>query len=544
MTHTPMRPESARTGASGSRRSDLGEFARGGAIGLLGSLTSAVSGFVLAIVVARVLGPAGAGVFFVVVAVFTMVTEVTMLGADSGLVRSGARLRALGRTDGLRRVLYGAHLPVLAASLVAAAGVLALTPWIAGTFVDAEHRDTAELMLWIAAPLLVVSALGRVALGGTRGLGGVAAFSVIQNIALPVSRPLLILLTFTLGLGLAGAMLAWSLPVLGVAMAGLWVLGRRVRGLESGGAEPPAKDPVAKDPVAKIPAAGGSAGTREDPASVRRFWAFSGPRGLAATLETAMVHANVPLVAALLTSADAGVYSTATRFVVSGTLALQAARLVIAPQIAAALARDEPRDAEALYSVATGWVLAVSAPIFLVLATYGSFVLGLFGEEFTRGGRVLAVLAGAMLVVLMFGNVQAVLLMGGKSSWALVNKSAALVAGTVAVFVLVPRYGLIGAAVAWALARLVDTSLGAVQVRYRLGLRLALGPACALAGWALLWFGGAGIAARWALGDGRAGFVVYCLVAVAGYGLALWWRRENLLQVSALRAALRERGKR
>lgn len=541
MTHTPMRPESAQASATGSRRSDLREFARGGAIGLLGSVTSAASGFVLAIVVARLLGPAGAGVFFVVVAVFTMITEVTMLGADSGLVRTGARLRALGRTDGLRRILVFAHLPVLVVSLVAAAALFLLTPWVADTFVDAEHRDTAELMFRIAAPLLIVSALGRVALGGTRGLGGIGAFTLIQNIVLPVSRPLLILLAFALGMGLAGAVLAWSLPVLAVAWAGLWVLVRRLRRAENAGVKGRGADnSAAESSGAEPPAVPGSVETREDPASVRGFWTFSGPRGLAAALETAMVHANVPLVAALLTSADAGIYSTATRFVVSGTLALQAARLVIAPQIAAALAREDPRGAEALYSVATGWVLAVSAPIYLVLATYGSFVLGLFGEEFTQGGWTLAVLAGAMLVVLVFGNVQAVLLMGGKSSWTLVNKSVALVAGTVAVFVLVPPFGLIGAAVAWAVARLVDVLLAGVEVRYKLGLRLAVRSTCALGGWALLWFGGAGLAARWALGDGRTGFVVYCLVAVVGYGLTLWWRREDL-QVSALRGALKNR---
>lgn len=534
MTHTPMRPQSVRTGATSSRRPDFGELARGGAVGLLGSLISAASGFLLAIVVARVLGPAGAGVFFVVVAVFTMVTEVTMLGADSGLVRTGARLRALGQVDGLRRVLFGAHLPVLAVSLLAATVLLLLTPWITETFVDNEHRHTAELMFRIAAPLLMVSALGRVALGGTRGLGGVAAFSLIQNIALPVSRPLLILLAFALGTGMTGVMLAWSLPVLGVAVAGLWVLTRRLRRVQYQDAQSQA---------VKAPANCDSAGSREDPASIRDFWAFSGPRGIAAMLETAMVHANVPLVAALLTSADAGVYSTATRFVVSGTLALQAARLVIAPQIAAALAREDPRGAEMLYCVATGWVIAVSAPIFLVLATYGSFVLGLFGEEFTQGGWALSVLAAAMLIVLAFGNVQAVLLMGGKSSWALVNKSVALVTGTTAVFVLVPPFGLIGAALAWSLARLVDVLLAAMQVRCRLGLRLAFRSTCLLGGWALLWFGGTGIAMRWALDDGRTGFVVYCLVAVVGYVLTLWWRREDL-QVSALRVALKDRGKR
>ncbi|MFD0540563.1 hypothetical protein ACFQY7_48950 [Actinomadura luteofluorescens] len=92
------------TGGGGRRHGrDLREFARGGAIGLVSSVIAAASGFLLTVVVARTLGVAEAGVFFVVVALFTIVAEIAELGADTGLVRTTARLRALGRVDELRR---------------------------------------------------------------------------------------------------------------------------------------------------------------------------------------------------------------------------------------------------------------------------------------------------------------------------------------------------------------------------------------------------------------------------------------------------------
>ncbi|MFC7645736.1 polysaccharide biosynthesis C-terminal domain-containing protein [Streptosporangium lutulentum] len=47
------------------------------------------------------------------------------------------------------------------------------------------------------------------------------------------------------------------------------------------------------------------------------------------------------------------------------------------------------------------------------------------------------------------GNVQTVLLMGGKSSWSLLNKVVALIATVVLTFLLVPLFGIVGAAVAW-----------------------------------------------------------------------------------------------
>ncbi|MEV5747774.1 oligosaccharide flippase family protein [Actinoallomurus sp. NPDC052308] len=519
-------------------RSHFREFARGGAIGLVGSLVAAMAGFLLTVVVARVLGPAQTGVFFTVVALFMILTEVTELGADTGLVRSTARLRALGRIGDLRRVVVAALVPVLAVGAVTGLAVFALAPWLAGLLVDAAHHDDAVLLLRVCGPVLAVSAVRNVALSGTRGLGSLAAFTVQANVITPLSRPVLVIAVAALGYGAGGVMVAWSLPIGLTFVAAVAILWRLVRRAET--------EQHAAAPLGNAEAS--AAGERQavpDPAArsaVREFWAFSGLRGVAAMLEIVVTWLGVPLVSAMVSSHDAGVYATAGRFITTGTLVLAATRLAVAPQIAALLARGETRQAEDLNAVATGWVVATSWPLYLALAVFGPFVLTLFGTDFRGGAGAMAILASAMALVLATGNVQTVLLMGGKSSWNLLDKAVVVVLMVVLHLLLVPPYGIIGAAVAWGVSMLVDNLLAVVQVRYLMGLRLRTRTLAPVGIWALVWFGGLGVVLRMLLGTGLVAFAAYAVLATCGYGAVLW-RLRHVLHADVMFGALRSRGR-
>ncbi|MEO3782542.1 oligosaccharide flippase family protein [Actinocorallia sp. B10E7] len=498
----------------------LRETAKGGAVGLLGTIIAAAGGFGLTVVVARALGPERTGVFFIVVALVMIIGEITELGADTGLVRIAAAHRALGRTGALRDLLRAALVPVAVSGLAAAAVLLLAAEPIAGLLVDEAGRDDALLFLYLGGPAVAVWALRNVALAGTRGLGGVTAFTLVNNVALPAARPLLVLGCVVLGWPAWTVMASWSLPAVLAAAAALLLLWRALRRVEE-------REPASAPAPARAE-------------TVREFWAFSGPRGVAAALEVGIVWLDVLIVGALVSTREAGLYATTSRFVTTGTLVLAATRIAIAPQLSALLARGEKAAAERLNTVATTWIVAGSWPLYLVLAVGGPFVLTLFGAEFAEGATALAVLCGAMLVALLAGNVQTVLLMGGRSSWSLMNKAVALGVMVVADLLLVPSYGLVGAAVAWGLTILVDNGLAVLQVRYGMGLRSVSGGPLLVAAGALLCFGATGVTIRGTVGMTGQGFLLYCAVATAAYAGVLFVLR-GVLHLDALSGAVRDR---
>src|SRR3954467_1406768 len=102
-------------------------------------------------------------------------------------------------------------------------------------------------------------------------------------------------------------------------------------------------------------------------------------------------------------------------------------------------------------------------------------VLSLLGPGCAGGAGALSVLAVAMLAVVATGNANTVLNMSGRSAWAARNTGRAAAVMLAVDLLLVPRFGIVGAAVGWSAAMITDASLGISQIRRRLGVR-SFGP--------------------------------------------------------------------
>ena len=101
-------------------RSDLGFLARGSIVNLAGVVTNTLFTFVLVLVVTHKLGEGQAGVFFVSIALFTIISNTAELGADGGLLRMIPRYRATKRTQDIRRAVAIGLWPCLIISVAGA----------------------------------------------------------------------------------------------------------------------------------------------------------------------------------------------------------------------------------------------------------------------------------------------------------------------------------------------------------------------------------------------------------------------------------------
>jgi O-antigen/teichoic acid export membrane protein len=332
-------------------------------------------------------------------------------------------------------------------------------------------------VLRIMAPFLAPGALLAVLLGGTRGIGSTMPYTALQNLALPLSRLLLVALGMAAGLDVQWIAGGWAAPLVVVAAIAAVLLTRRLR-ITAGGE--------------RFPAA---------PDTTREFWRFAIPRGASTVLERALDWAGVLIVLAVAGPVLGGVYAVVNRCVTAGTMIDQAARIVTGPRISRALAVGDRAQASALFLDVTRGIVAVAWPFYLMLAVFAPAVLSLFGPEFVAGALPLALVSLAMMLSTTAGMVQSILLMGGRSSWQLVNRLAQLTTLVVLTVLLVPPLGLTGAALGWIAAILVDTTLATVQVAVKLGIhsspRLIVRPALL----ALGIFGGGGLICASALGQ-------------------------------------------
>jgi O-antigen/teichoic acid export membrane protein len=147
-------------------------------------------------------------------------------------------------------------------------------------------------------------------------------------------------------------------------------------------------------------------------------------------------------------------------------------------------------------------------------------------------------------VNLATGNVTTVLLMGGKSSWNLFNAALSLALNVGLNLLLTPRFGVNGAAIAWAASLIFVNVAPVVQVRLFLGLRPPLGAGFVVVALAVaICYGGLGLAVRHGLGMSPATLAIFAVSGTGLYAAALW-RFRALLHIPELLGSLRLRARR
>jgi O-antigen/teichoic acid export membrane protein len=485
---------------------DLSTLARGWVLNLLGVLASGLFGLLFAVIVARGLGASGAGVFFTAVALFMIASAAAQLGASTGLIRSIARFRALHEYEAIAPTLATALLPIVLTGAVLGAGLFVFAGDIAAFVFDGSAAETAETYLRVFAPVLPLAVASTALLGATRGFGAMLPFVAIEQIGKALLRPALALIVLISGLGSLAFALAWSIPqalAFAAAVAALFLLLRRA------------------------PETARS-GFRLDKEAAARFWGFAAPRGVAGVIQIALAWLDTILLALLASPHEAGIYKAALSYITQATFANQAIVFVIGPLLSSLLAQELHARARSVYQTATWWLSALAWPVYLTLAVFAPLFMSVFGPQFASGDAVLVILAVPMLLAMAAGPVNVVLLMAGKSSWNLLNVALALVVNVVLNFILIPPFGITGAAVAWAATIVVWNVAALLEVRFLLGLQpLGSGfPIVALVSVAC--FGGLGLVIRLGLGPTLAAFLLFAVVSTAIYSAALWRFREAL----------------
>ncbi|WP_221585060.1 lipopolysaccharide biosynthesis protein [Microbacterium sp. G2-8] len=415
-------------------------LARGGLVSFGGAAAGSALGLALIVVLGRLLGDAGAGVVLQAIAVLTIALAVARAGMDSTALWILPRL-AIDGTAGLRGTTGR-----LVATAAAAGTLVAVILTIASALLVGPVAEAVVASAWV----LPFAAVLAVALAASRALGDLGAYVGIGNVGLPLARVLAVIAAVAVGAGVAGVAAAWAAPAALACAAALWLLALRLRLADA--------PPHGAAPVGSAP----------------RLARYAAPRVASETLSQALAWLDVVLVGAIAGPAAAGIYGAATRIAAAGTLVDSALRVVVAPRFSGLLHRNDHDGIRALFRTATCWLVLFSAPIYLLLAIFAPVWLGILGRDFAIGAPALAMLSAAAIVTFLAGNVHSVLLMSGRSGLAALNKIVAVAVDVLLLLVLVPLWGITGAAVAWAVAILVDAALATFQVRRILRLPLPL----------------------------------------------------------------------
>ncbi|GAA4224937.1 hypothetical protein GCM10022254_05650 [Actinomadura meridiana] len=489
---------------------NLNRLARGGALNLVGAAVAGVQGLALVFLIAHLYSQRVAGTFFAATSIFIILQAVSGLGTDAGLLRWVPRHLALGDRIAALRTVPVALFPV-AATAVTAALVLALAaPWITG-HIGADDPDQAVGMVRALALFLPLAGVHDALLAATRGYGSMRPTVLVDKILRQTLQVAGVIVAAVLTDDATWLALAWAAPYLPCFLiAALWYL-KISRG------RPGAEQTAAPSP---------NRGWRP---LADEFWRFTAPRAFAQICQTAFQRADIVLVAALSSPREAAVYTAATRFIVISQLVTQAVQNVMQPAVSRLMALSDRVGAQRVFAVCASWNLTLAWPVHLSIAVGAPVYVASFGDAYRGTGEtVTVILAMAMLVATATGARDVMLLMAGRSGLSLVNQSTALGVNLVLNVLLIPPFGIAGAAMARACALLVRTLLALVQVRRILGMSPASTGLFWAGGAALLSFGAVPLTVRLAAGTSPAALASGLVPGAILYFVLLWVGRERL----------------
>jgi O-antigen/teichoic acid export membrane protein len=495
----PAVPDLARSGTQGELRS----AARGGFAFMTGSIVTAVFQFGFLALATHTLEQSLVGAFVEALAVFTIANNTAELGADTGLQRFAPIFLRRRRQD-MRRLHAIALAPVLVASTTAAVLLYLYAPQLVHLFVHHVNHKGTSTDLRILSFFLPAVTLTTVICAGLRAWT-LRVPVTINSFLIPIARPIIFAGLLVIGITIKLAIIAWAAPTLAGFVIALVVLVAKIR-------QTPVDTGV---PVAPRRAIFGE------------FWRFSLPRTFGAILQILVASLDVLLVGAFMSAKYAAAYGVASRYIGYGTFALAAVVASVLPQMSRLMDADDYPAVRTVYQSSTWWTIAASWPPLLVLAIFPPLFLRLFGHGYVIASASMTILALAMLPQTGSGPNGTILQMAGRSGVNLGLQAVSFAINLGLNIWLIPRLGLVGAAIAWLASIVVFTLATSIIIWRSFGVQPFGKGFTISAGAALGCYGVLGLVARLMFGTGLLTFALYAVVSSSLYAVLLFkWRSE------------------
>ena len=187
-------------------------------------------------------------------------------------------------------------------------------------------------------------------------------------------------------------------------------------------------------------------------------------------LEFLMAQADKILIGFYLSAREVGVYAVSATLVAFVPIILQSVNQIFSPTIAELHARRERELLSRIFQTLTKWILGLTIPLASVMIIFAPGLMRIFGHEFEAGWPILVIGTAGQLVNCAVGSVGYLLLMSGEQKRLVRVQACMAVVMVVLSLLLIPRWGIIGAAAGAAITNAVSNFVYLWQVRRALGL--------------------------------------------------------------------------
>jgi O-antigen/teichoic acid export membrane protein len=418
--------------------SSLKSISQGAGLFLIGKFISQIIGFILNIILTRTLGTSLYGIYTYLDTVFSLVYVFTTLGGDKSILRYLPEYSDDSRMQSV--MLSIAYITSLTASIIVASFIYYLAPLISSLTLD---QPLFVDVIQVGCLILPFNTMANITQSSFKAIERMDYEIAISSIAKPIFRLIFVGGAVLLGYSVIGAVAGLIVTSILAFIIALYIL-------------------IQKTDLGYV--------KKPSVLEAKRYYNFSLPLTFNHLGSFLYNRVDIIMVGILLSSSTVGIYNVAV--IISGILALPltAFNQLFAPIASKLYSNNEYEELENVYSTVARWIFTVSLFPGLAVIVYSEEILQIFGEGFPEGSPVLILFTLAQLANCIVGSSGYMLIMTNHQYITMFNQISSGVLNIALNYILILKFGFIGAAVATASVIAGINFLRVLQVWYFEGM--------------------------------------------------------------------------
>lgn len=380
-----------------------------------------VTAIIISFLIAKLLGPAQLGIYSLAITIAVFASQISTFGMQAGVIKFIPHHIRKDERPKVKGIIITSFTSTLGLGLIIGAVLFFFADYIAG---GVFHKPALSLPLKIVSIAVPIVALYSITSATLR------AFKMIAHQSFMLITQKVLLLVFVFAAILIGVKIVGIIIIAEISFAIAALIGGAI---------------IIKERFPLI---------RNMPAEYifRNLYGYSFLMSLSYIASYFISSTDILMLGYFKTLSDVGIYKLSVSFAVMCVMPVYIVNIAHAPLVSEFHAKDEAKKMKAVATTLNRWVFMVSLPVYLALILYAGRLLGFFGRDFTGGTPVLIILGFAQLVSASTGSVSILLTMTKYPHLDLLNNVILLVLCLALNFVLIPIFGIVGAATATATA--------------------------------------------------------------------------------------------
>ena len=405
-----------------------------------GMTLGSVFRYIFSIVMARLLGAQMLGIYSLGNAVTRIAEIFALMGLDNGVLRFVSR--DTENTQNVNSSIYSSLKVGLLSSIVISIILFFSAELIVNNFLKEDKFLITVIKLFSLS--LPFSVLTLITSSATQAFK-ILKYKIFVN---QIVNPLTLLIAFISSFYFLGTKLSILIPTVTSAIIGLIFILKFLRNFAKISFKNLIKSEVNKE-----------------------ILRFSIPLMFVSAIGIIMHWVDIVMLGILSNATDVGMYHPIDRTAGLVRMILFAFAGIFSPIFSENYFKKNIVGMKESYQSSSKYILTFSLPVFIFLFIFASPMLSLFGSEF-QNEVALKILLTGIFVQTIFGLGSSTLSMSGNTTFNLINVSIALILNVALNYILIPQYGIIGAALSTAIALFILSILRFIENILILNLNL------------------------------------------------------------------------